>query len=118
MSLPCNEQNVFTKTRKEPKPAKTTRNQPKRTKKIAKCPKTTKNFKINEIWNFLLTLVFQTSGPNAQIWLFWAKKYQLSNLSTKFCMYPISNELISNLTLVFENFESKSPNMGTLRQKV
>ena len=32
-------------------------------------------------------------------------------------MYPISNELISNLTLVFENCELKSLNMDILCQK-
>ena len=35
----------------------------------------------------------------------------------KFCMYLISNVLISNLTFVFENFETESLNMGILGQK-
>ena len=55
-------------------------NQLKRLKKIAKQPETTSIFKIREIWNFLLVYVFQISSTNAQIWAFWAKKYQLSNL--------------------------------------
>ena len=37
---------------------------------------------------------------------------------TKFRMYPILKVLISNLTFVFESFEPKSPNLGTLGQKV
>ena len=37
---------------------------------------------------------------------------------TKFHMYPISNVLISNLTLVFENFELKSLNLSILGQEV
>ena len=36
----------------------------------------------------------------------------------KFCLYAISKVLISNLTLVFEKFEPKSPNMGILGQNV
>ena len=35
----------------------------------------------------------------------------------KFCMCSISNVVISNLTLVFENFQPKSPNMGILGSK-
>ena len=98
-------------SQKDPKPAK-------RPKKIAKQPETTQNFKTGEIRIFLQASVFQTSSPNAQIWVFWAKKYQLSNLSTKFYLYTISNILISILTLVFKSFEPKSPNMGILGQKV
>ena len=57
---------VFTKIRNqnEPKRAEISRNDPR---KIAKQPKTTKNFKIEEIWNFLLAFVFQISSPNAQV---------------------------------------------------
>ena len=33
-------------------------------------------------------------------------------------MYPILNVLISYLTLIFENFESKFGNMGILGQEV
>ena len=78
----------------------------------------TQNFKVGEIWNFLLTFVFQILGPNAEICVFWVKKYQLSNLLTKFCLYAISKVLISNLTLIFENLESKCRNLGILGQKV
>ena len=35
----------------------------------------------------------------------------------EFCLYPILNVLISNVTLAFGNFESRSLNMGILGQK-
>ena len=76
------------------------------------------NFKIGEMWDFLQVFVLQTSSPNVQIWLTWGKKYQLSNLSTKFCLYFISKMLISNLTLVLESFEPKYPKLGILGQKL
>ena len=151
----------------DPKPAKSSRNQPKRPKtnwndleKISKRPETTKNFKIGKICNFLLALDFQILSPNAQIWVFWAKKFWLSHLNeilhvpyfecayfkfviclwkfraqmpkfehfgpkginflilTKFCVYPILNVMLSNLSFVFENFEPKYPNLGIFGQKV
>ena len=71
----------LTGTWKEPKRAETTQNQPKRLQKAAKQPETTQSFKIGKIWNFLLAFVFQTSSPNAQICVFWVKKYQLSHLN-------------------------------------
>ena len=49
---------------------------------------------------------------------FGSKKINFLILLVKFCINPISNVLISNLTLVFENFEPKSPNVGILGQKV
>ena len=84
----------------------TSRNDPK------KC-ETTQNFKIGEIWNFLLAFVLQTLSPNAQIWIFSINKYQLSNRSTIFCLYFISKVLISNLALFFENFEPKFGHFGS-----
>ena len=67
---------------------------------------------------FLLAFIFQTSSPNAEIWVFWAKKFQFSNLLTKFYLHPISKMLISNLALVLKNFEPKSPNMDIMGQKI
>ena len=81
------------------KQAQTSRNDQKT---IAKRPETTQNYKIGEISNFLLAFIFQTSSPNAQIWVFWAKKYQLFNLFNKICLYPILKMLISSLTLFFQ----------------
>ena len=89
-------------SQKESKPAEMTQNQLKRPKIIAKQPKTTQNFKIGKIWNFLLAFVFQTLCPNAQIWVFWAKKYQISKILKKFCLYFILRVLLSNLTLFFK----------------
>ena len=108
-----------------------------------------------QIWHWFSKML----SPNPQIWAFWIKKYQLSNLNeilpvpyseganfkssigfwkfwaqmpkfwhfvpksinflilAKFRIYHISNVLISNLTLVFENFKHKFPNMGILGQK-
>ena len=77
---------ILNKTQNDPKSAKTSRSKPKRPKKNCK---TTQN---------------KTYCTNAQIWVFWAKKYQLSILSRKFRMFPLLNVLISSQTLVFENF--------------
>ena len=86
-------------------------------KKIPKRPETTQNFKIGEIWNFVLAFVFQILSPNAQIWAFWPKSIKLLIL-TKFPMYLISEVLISNLLFVFKNIEPKSLNLGILGQRV
>ena len=94
-------------SRNQQKQDEISRNQPKRHQKNVKRPIATQNFKIWEIQNFLIALVFQTSSPNAHIWVFWAMKHQLSNLSTKYCLHFIWKVLISNLTLVFDNV---SPN--------
>ena len=101
----------------DPKPAKTIRNQPKRPKKNEKQPEETENVQIGEIWNFLLTFVFQTLGPNAQIWVFCTKKYQLSNLLTKFCLRPILKILIWHLTLFFQKFVAQMPKFGYFGQR-
>ena len=53
--------------------------QPKPPKTTSKNCKTIQNFKIGEIWNFLLVFIFQISDLNARIWVFWVKKYQPSN---------------------------------------
>ena len=47
-----------------------------------------------------------------------SKSINFRILSGKFWMYPNSNGLISNLTLVFENFEPKFRNIDTLAQEV
>ena len=163
-----------------------TQNQQKQHPKNVKQPETTQHFKIGNP-NFLLALVFQTSSPNSWIWVFWASKYQISNLLTnfkidivfgklgaqiaakkhklsnlgqilpvsyfestdfkcdigfwkfwapipkyghfgskninfliltKFCLYPISKVLISNLAFIFKDFEPNSLNLRTLDQKV
>ena len=96
---------VLTETQNEPKRAETSRNEQKRPKEIMKQPKTTQNFKIGKIWSFLLAFAFQISSPNAQIWPFCSKSIN-SLILTKFLMYPSSKS--SELTLVFENFESES----------
>ena len=68
-----------------PKPAKTNQNQPKQPetsqsdpKKIVKQPKTNQIFKIGDIRNFLLALVFKTSSPNPQIWVFGSRSINFS----------------------------------------
>ena len=60
---------------------RTSQNESKRPKKIARQPERTQELKIGKIWNFLLGFVFKISGPNAQIWTFWVKKYSLSDLN-------------------------------------
>ena len=77
---------VLTKTQNEPKQDETSRNDPKLPKTTSKNCKTTQNVKTGEIWNFLIAFVFQVLSPNAQIWVFWIKKFQLFNLLTKFCL--------------------------------
>ena len=67
-----------------------------------------------QIWHCLS----KVSSPNTQIWAFWVKKYQLSNLLAKFCMYLIWKCADFKSPLVFKNFEPKSPNMSILSQKV
>ena len=63
----------LTKTRNEPKQAENSQHQSKRLETNWNEPKNSKttrndpNFKIGKIWNFLLTIVFQTSSPSAQI---------------------------------------------------
>ena len=146
---------ILTKTQNESKRAETTRNDP------LKICKTTRNIKIGEICNFLVALLFQTSSPNDQIWVFFGQEISTVQsfneilhvpyfkwtdfkseigfqkvwvqipkfwhfgskiinflILTKFCMYPIPKMLISNLTLVFENFEHKCPNLCILVQQV
>ena len=51
----------------ELKPDKTSRSQPKQPKKITKRPEMILNFKIGEIWNFLLAFLSQILSPNTQI---------------------------------------------------
>ena len=59
----------------------------------------------------LMTLFSKTLGPNGP------KSINFLILA-KFHMYPISNVLISNLTLIFKNFDPKFSNIGILGQKV
>ena len=54
-------------------------------------------------WKFRAQIPkFRHFGPESMNFLILAK----------LCISPISKVLISNLTLVFENFESKCPNLG------
>ena len=52
-----------------------------------------------------------------KFWHFELKSINLLILK-EFCIYPMWNVLISNLTLIFEKYEAQSPNMGILEQKV
>ena len=79
---------ALTKTRNETKRAETSQNQPKRPKKIAKRPETTQNFKIREVWHFLMAFVFQASSPNPKFGYFWSISINFL-IITKFCLYPI-----------------------------
>ena len=76
-----------------------------------KCETTRNNPKFPNWGNLKFSACFRFSNfePNALIWAFWAKTFKLSNLSTKFCLYSISQVLLLNMTLVFENFESEYP---------
>ena len=105
---------VITKTRNEAKQPETSPNDQKKLRNDPKWPKISTLGKSG----ILLAFVFQTLNPNAQIWVFWAKKYQLFNLLTKYCLYFILKVLIWNLTLFFEIFKPKCPYLGFLGQKV
>ena len=63
-----------------------------------------------------MSLVFENVEPRCKNWPFRDKNINFLILA-KFRVYPILNVLISNLTLVFENFEPKSPNTGNFCQK-
>ena len=137
---------VLTKTRNEPTPAKTSRNQPKRPPKSCKVTQIDTKFQNWGNLEFSTSLGFSNFEPKSkkEILLvhyfegpdfksdivFWKFRAQMpkfrhfrSNsinfliLSAKFYMYPISNLLISNLTLVSKNVEPNSPNMGILCEK-
>ena len=101
----------------QPKWAETSRNNPKPAKRTQKNYEMTQNFKFGEIWNFLLSFVFQSLSPNAQIWAFGPKSINFLVLM-KFCIHPILYVLISNLSFVFEYLEPKFPNLGILDQKL
>ena len=77
----------------------------------------TQTFNVGEIWSFLLAFAFQNSRPNAQIWTFWAKKYQLANLNE---ISPVSffEGADFKSDIGFRKFWRQSPNMGVLGQNV
>ena len=96
---------VLTETRKELKRPETSRNNwkpVKTTPQNVKRPETTRNFKIGKsrIFYQLSFFKFQAQMPK-----------QRSNLLMRFYLYPILKVLISNLSLLFKNFEPKYPNL-------
>ena len=109
---------VRTKNLNEPKRPETSQNDPKLANTTKKnCETTRNNPKFQNSDNFQLAFVFQSSSQSVQIWAFWVKSINFLIL-TKFCLYSISKILISNLTFVFESFQSKFPNLGIMGQKV
>ena len=101
-------------TKNVPKPPKTSLNNPKNLQIDPKSPKTSKLGR-SRIFCQLLFFTLRTQMP--KFWYFGSISINFLIL-TKFCMYPISNVLTSNLTLVFENFGPKSPNLGIFGQKI
>ena len=95
----------FGTNQSHPKPAKTT---------WKNCETIQNNLKLQNWGNleFSNSFCFSNFKPNSQMLVFWVNKYQLSNLLTKFCLKPILQVLISNLTLVLENFEPKFEKFG------
>ena len=65
------------------------------------------------MWNSLLAFIFQISNLNAQIWVLWAEKHQLSNLLMKHCLYLIMTMVImsdfKSDSGCFQNFQTKMP---------
>ena len=105
----------------QPKRHETSRNDLKPAKTTLKNCETTQSDPEFQHWRnleFSTSLGFSNFKPKCPNLRISGKKYQLSNLSTKFWMYPNSNVVISNLTLVFENFEPKFRNIDTLAQEV
>ena len=70
-----------------------------------------------EIWNFLLAFVFQALSPNAQIWVFLAKKCQISNLLTKFCLFFCFEGADFKSDIVFRKFRTQMPKFGHFESK-
>ena len=81
-----------------------------------KQPEATQNFKIAEIWNFLLSLAIQILSPNTQIWSFWAKKHWFSNLNK---MSHVLYFVCSNFKFVicFWKFRAQNPKFGNFGPK-
>ena len=114
---------VLTKTWNELKPAKASRNQPKHSKTSQSNPII--------LWNNPQWPKISKLGESGIFWwlLFYKLKVQMPKfgyfgsisinylIKTKFCPYPISKVLISSLTLIFENFESKPSNLGIWAKK-
>ena len=84
----------------DPKPAKTSQNDPKKLRNDLKRAKISKLKKLEFFTSFRFSN-FEPKGLNLCV---LGQEYQLSNPSTKLCLYSISKMLISNLTLVFEKF--------------
>ena len=90
---------VFTKNRNDPK-------------KLQNEPKRAKISKLRKYGIFCQLLFFKFRAQMPKFGYLGPKKFQLSNLLTKFCLKPILQVLILNLTLVLENFESKFRKFG------
>ena len=103
---------ALTKTENEPKRPKTNQNKPKPVKTTSKKCKTTQDHpKFQNLGNleYSTSFYFSNFGPKCSKFGILDENlyYRISNLLTKLCMHPISKVLISNRTLVFENFEPK-----------
>lgn len=102
----------------DPKTAKTTWYQPKGTEKIAKEPKRPiiSKFEKSGIIYWFLFCKLRAQMPKSG----YSRSVSINFLVMKnFCLYPISKiPCILNLTLVFESFGCKCPNLGILGQKV
>ena len=73
---------VRTKNLNEPKRPETSQNDTKLANTTKKnCEATRNNPKFQNSDNFQLAFAFQSSSQSVQIWAFWVKKYQLSNLN-------------------------------------
>ena len=129
---------MLTKTQNDPKSAKTNRNKPKRPKKIAKQSKVKLTAQMPKFGCFgprsINFLFFQGNFACSlfrmcwfQVWhWFWKFLEQIPGyghflsksinflILTKFCLYPISKALISNLTF----WPSESPSSSISEQKV
>ena len=95
----------------EPKPAKKSQNQPKQPKKLQNDPKQPKISKLGKFWIFYLLLFSKFQEKMPKFGHFRPKSIDFLTVA-RFCMYPILNVLLSNLSFVFEYFELKSPNFG------
>ena len=101
-------------TKNVPKPPKTNLNKPKNLQIDPKSPEISK---LGRSRIFCQLLFFTLWAHMPKFGYFGSISINFLIL-TKFCMYPISKVLISNLTLVFENFGLKCPNLGIFGQKL
>ena len=94
--------------------AKTTWNQLKQSKKVVKQLETTRNFKIGEIWNFLLPFIFHISSPNTQFKRFGPKSITFPSQTLH---VPYFEHIDFKCLICFWELWAQIPKFGHFRPK-